>query len=353
MPHLEPSRPSSQSHPVPLVARWSSSLPTASPGAIPSTGSLPCRPQASTCFSRARRTPTRGRTRESTRIAMSSGSGLRSTDAHGDQGVGLVRAQHQEPRGEAGPLRGQRHPYVYELVLALQHMGWRWVETYIWTKPNAIPGRFGPRTKDSFEYVYAFSKGPRPYFDLDAIRVPYKTTSEEIERRKLDDERPAEHRGGFWSRSHQDVRQGWSGSRQCRIGPAKLQPALRASRRPPGGHAGGSRGVLHQSVLLRPGGVVIDPFAGSADDVGRRAPARPPRRRARAARGTRDRRACSGSRADVADDASGDASNRDVTAAGLVADDSGAQHAGRPGGEGSHGETKRARFPSRAWCSLG
>ena len=29
-----------------------------------------------------------------------------------------------------GPLKGQRHPYVYELVLALQRMGWRWIETY-------------------------------------------------------------------------------------------------------------------------------------------------------------------------------------------------------------------------------
>jgi hypothetical protein len=60
----------------------------------------------------------------------------------------------------SGPLRGQRHPYVYQLVLALQQQGWRWLETYIWSKPNAVPGRFGPRTKDSFEYVYAFAKGP-------------------------------------------------------------------------------------------------------------------------------------------------------------------------------------------------
>ncbi|MGH3189564.1 MAG: hypothetical protein ACRDOL_20325 [Streptosporangiaceae bacterium] len=35
---------------------------------------------------------------------------------------------------QTGPLRGQRHPYVYQLVLALQHMGWRWLETYIWAK---------------------------------------------------------------------------------------------------------------------------------------------------------------------------------------------------------------------------
>jgi len=83
----------------------------------------------------------------------------------------------------SGPWRGQRHPYVYELVLALQHMGWRWVETYIWEKPNAVPGRFGPRTKDAFEYVYHFAKGPHPYFNLDAVRVPYKTAPAEIRRR--------------------------------------------------------------------------------------------------------------------------------------------------------------------------
>jgi len=87
---------------------------------------------------------------------------------------------------KSGPFQGQRHPYVYQLVLALQQQGWRWLETYIWIKPNAVPGRFGPRTKDSFEYVYAFAKGKRPYFDLDAVRVPYRTTLDEIERRKLD-----------------------------------------------------------------------------------------------------------------------------------------------------------------------
>jgi DNA modification methylase len=85
-----------------------------------------------------------------------------------------------------GPLKGQRHPYVYQLVIALQHMGWRWVETYIWAKPNAVPGRFGPRTKDSFEYVYHFARGPKPHFDLDAVRVPYKADAAEIARRKLD-----------------------------------------------------------------------------------------------------------------------------------------------------------------------
>lgn len=83
----------------------------------------------------------------------------------------------------SGPLRGQRHPYVYQLVLALQHLGWRWIETYIWAKPNAVPGRFGPRPKDAFEYVYFFARGPQPYFNLDAVRVPYRATPDEIARR--------------------------------------------------------------------------------------------------------------------------------------------------------------------------
>ncbi|MGH3833637.1 MAG: DNA-methyltransferase, partial [Pseudonocardiaceae bacterium] len=87
---------------------------------------------------------------------------------------------------KSGPLKGQRHPYVYQLVIALQNMGWRWLETYIWAKPNAVPGRFGPRTKDAYEYVYHFARGAKPYFDLDAIRVPYKTSAAEIDRRKLD-----------------------------------------------------------------------------------------------------------------------------------------------------------------------
>jgi hypothetical protein len=68
----------------------------------------------------------------------------------------------------------------------MQEMGWRWIETYIWAKPNAVPGRFGPRTKDSFEYVYHFACGNKPLFDLDAIRVPYKADDAEIARRKLD-----------------------------------------------------------------------------------------------------------------------------------------------------------------------
>lgn len=105
-------------------------------------------------------------------------------DATAETGSLVINIKNRVAK--SGPLRGQRHPYVFQLVIALQNMGWRWIDEYIWQKPNAIPGKFGPRTKDSFEHVFHFARGAKPYFDLDAVRVPYKTTPEEIERRRLD-----------------------------------------------------------------------------------------------------------------------------------------------------------------------
>jgi hypothetical protein len=42
---------------------------------------------------------------------------------------------------KSGPLRGERHSYVYELVLAPPAHGLAVVGTYIWAKPNAVAGR--------------------------------------------------------------------------------------------------------------------------------------------------------------------------------------------------------------------
>jgi DNA modification methylase len=162
---------------------------------------------------------------------------------------------------KAGPLRGQRHPYVYELVLALQHMGWRWLETYIWAKPNAVPGRFGPRTKDAFEYVYHFAKGRKPYFDLDAVRVPYKTPTSEIARRRLDRRGRRETAAGYGRNRAQTYDKGGAD-------PGNVLSVAQSYNQ--------HYGVDHTAAMPEglaafflkaacpPGGIVIDPFAGSA-----------------------------------------------------------------------------------------
>jgi DNA modification methylase len=175
----------------------------------------------------------------------------------------------------SGPLQGQRHPYVYQLVIALQQQGWRWLETYIWSKPNAVPGKFGPRTKDGFEYVYAFAKGPRPYFDLDAIRVPYKTTQEEIQRRKLDKLGRRNTDAGFGRDRTTTYLHGGADP-----GNVICVPQTYNQHKGAGGHtAAMPEGVAEFFIKAcsPAAGVVIDPFAGSgttavvARRLGRRA----------------------------------------------------------------------------------
>ncbi len=163
-----------------------------------------------------------------------------------------------------GPLKGQRHPYVYQLVLALQNIGWRWIETYIWAKPNAVPGKFGPRTKDSFEYVYHFAKGAKPYFDLTDIRVPYRADEAEIARRSRDTLGRRSTEAGF----------GRDRTRTYLLGGADPGNVVNVPQT-----YNQHRGVTHTAAMPEglaeffikaaspAGGIVIDPFAGSGTTV--------------------------------------------------------------------------------------
>lgn len=164
----------------------------------------------------------------------------------------------------SGPLRGQRHPYVYQLVLALQHLGWRWIETYVWAKPNAVPGRFGPRTKDAFEYVYHFARGAKPYFQLDAVRIPYKADEAEIARRARDTLGRRTTEAGF----------GRDRKKTYLLGGADPGNVVHVPQ-----SYNQHRGVAHTAAMpeglaeffvrcMSPvGGVVADPFAGSGTTV--------------------------------------------------------------------------------------
>jgi DNA modification methylase len=69
-------------------------------------------------------------------------------------------------------VRGERHRYVMDLVLALRDQGWLHTETWIWHKRNCAPGKWPNRFRDAFEYVFQFNLNRR--FDMyqDAVRVP-------------------------------------------------------------------------------------------------------------------------------------------------------------------------------------
>jgi len=185
-------------------------------------------------------------------------------DATTDSGSFVLNIKNRVAK--SGPLKGQRHPYVYELVIALQHMGWRWIETYIWSKPNAIPGRFGPRTKDSYEYVYHFAKGPHPYFNLDAVRVPYRADEAEIARRRRDTNGRRNTDAGFGRDRTRTYDKGGADPGNV----VSVSQTYNQYKGPAGQHTAVMPEGLAEffvSAASPSDGVVIDPFAGAGTTV--------------------------------------------------------------------------------------
>lgn len=69
-------------------------------------------------------------------------------------------------------IKGERHPYVMELVLAMRKQGWKLIDQYIWHKKNCFPGKWPNRLRDAWEHLFHFAPTVRPYMDQDAVRVP-------------------------------------------------------------------------------------------------------------------------------------------------------------------------------------
>jgi len=80
-------------------------------------------------------------------------------------------------------VNGEKHPYVYKLVLDLKEQGWKWIDTYIWTKSNPYPGKWRNRFKNGFEYIYHFAKTRDITWNPDSVREPAKeSTKKRVEK---------------------------------------------------------------------------------------------------------------------------------------------------------------------------
>jgi site-specific DNA-methyltransferase (adenine-specific) len=73
-----------------------------------------------------------------------------------------------------GVKNGERQTYVYELVIALKAQGWLWIDDYIWSKPNGVPGRWANRLCDRWEHLYHLVRKKKFAFYPDAVRQPRK-----------------------------------------------------------------------------------------------------------------------------------------------------------------------------------
>lgn len=75
-------------------------------------------------------------------------------------------------------VEGQRHPYVLQLILALQQQGWLWTEEYIWHKKNAMPGKWPNRFRDAWERLLQFNRQRNFAMYQDAVMVPISARTE-------------------------------------------------------------------------------------------------------------------------------------------------------------------------------
>ncbi len=76
-------------------------------------------------------------------------------------------------------VKRSRHLYVHKLVIAIvEIVGLPLIESYVWAKPNPMPGNYGYRPKDAFEYVFWFGKSTDVKFRLRNVGVPYSGNPE-------------------------------------------------------------------------------------------------------------------------------------------------------------------------------
>ena len=67
----------------------------------------------------------------------------------------------------------------WRVALALQDDGWYLRSDIIWHKPNAMPSAVKNRPTTDHEYVFLLSKSDDYFYDIDAIREPHVTFTEQ------------------------------------------------------------------------------------------------------------------------------------------------------------------------------
>ena len=75
-------------------------------------------------------------------------------------------------------LSGEQLGMPWRVALGLQDDGWILRSDVIWHKPNAMPSSVKTRPTTDHEYVFLFSKSKKYFYDVDAIREPHVTFSD-------------------------------------------------------------------------------------------------------------------------------------------------------------------------------
>lgn len=69
-------------------------------------------------------------------------------------------------------VKGERHTYVIELILAMREQGWLWTEEFMWHKKNSYPGKWPNRFRDSWERLLQFNTQRKFNMYQEEVMVP-------------------------------------------------------------------------------------------------------------------------------------------------------------------------------------
>ena len=92
--------------------------------------------------------------------------GKHAAGLHGSTGVGRARRETSLKPKDLCMI-------PFRVAMALQANGWYLRSVIPWVKRNVMPSSVKDRPTTSNEYIFMLTKGPRPFYDVDAVRQPH------------------------------------------------------------------------------------------------------------------------------------------------------------------------------------
>ena len=142
--------------------------------------------------------------------------------------------------------------------MALQADGWYLRSDIIWAKPNPMPESVTDRPTTAHEYLFLLSKSPRYYFDANAVREAHQHP----EVSHISTRKSAAAKAAFMGNAPTNL--GRAGNHEAGRNIRSVWTVATAPY--PGAHFATFPPKLVEPCIKAgcpPGGVVLDPFAGS------------------------------------------------------------------------------------------
>ena len=161
--------------------------------------------------------------------------------------------------GDSYGSRKQLIGIPWRVAFALQADGWYLRQDIIWHKPNPMPESVRDRCTKAHEYVFLLSKGPRYYFDVEAIKE-----------RALSELQPRKRPNGL---SVEDGKKTGAYRPNCGVSETRNRRSVWTVTTKPysGAHFATFPPDLIEPCVLAGapvGGTVLDPFGGSGTTAG-------------------------------------------------------------------------------------